>query len=574
MRLPVALSLSVSLLLTTMPSYSASLAADAGDDAGQPTVGPAGMAAPPTISGPEAASELKGWYDDTSANCGGAGRPGLLCSGVLFRATGDSGASLPWDPAADAIVRGGQSFSWIRSDHNFATALNDRPNGYIFYPTFKIPEGKLNNIKALCAFPRGATTNSRTEQGCGTLNAAPATRPCVSQGINTADDWLKSYLPGDSVNICGWNIREGAGNTATWFSAAVAAHQGLPESGAWRGFNEVIMSAWKAGEGATLPIHSFFYISGKPDGLTNARRDQTRYHDAFGQVIPIVKITLPTTKAGKAAFAYSKDDQAVNPDTPDTQLRTWYEKTSANCGGTGQIAVLCSGVLFRATGDSGTSLPWDPSADAITRGGQSFSWIRTDHNFATPLNDRPNGYIFYPTFEVPEGKLNNIEVLCIFPRGANTNSRTEQGCGTLNANIDTRPCAAQGINTANEWLSKYLPATSANVCGWNVRRGAGGTAAWFTAAIGAHQGLPEAGAWRGFNEVIMAAWKAGEGAKLPIHSFFYLSGSTAGLSSAKRDQTRYHDAFGQIVPIVKVTLPTTKAGKATFAYAPADQAVK
>ncbi|AGK51619.1 bacterial Ig-like domain family protein [Burkholderia thailandensis MSMB121] len=272
--------------------------------------------------GPEAAVQLNGWYNRTDLNCGNPDRPSFQCSGVMLRATETNPAFLPWDPSPGSIQSGGVSFSWLRMDNNFSSLVFNYSNGFIFYPALDTPPGKDDNIAVLCAFPMDADTfNRNTLQGCGSNTAYPLeSRPCEEQGITTAQQWISHFNQGANKYRyqCGWNVRAGQQDTANRFYQNILARQAMSQQW-WAIQNELRLATWPTGYGANLPIQSFFYQVGKSGALANARNDQMRYYENYGQVIPIIRLTLPSTVNDKATFAYSEADQGIGePLTLDT----------------------------------------------------------------------------------------------------------------------------------------------------------------------------------------------------------------------------------------------------------------
>jgi hypothetical protein len=258
------------------------------------------------------------------------------------------------------------------------------------------------------------------------------------------------------------------------------------------------------------------------------------------------------------------------------QLTEWYNDTTRDCGSGTRPAFLCSGVLLRATDTNINFLPWDPSPNAIAKGGIAAAWLRADMNF--PSTVTPNGFIFYPDYDIPAGKM-ELAILCAFPLDGNTWERpTLQGCGQHRADPQSRPCNELGITTAQGWMGNYNAApalahpTHSHQCGWDVREGSPTTADRFYQNILARE-LLSPQHWRFVDEVIIRTWATGAGASLPIHSFFYTAGNGTALANARNDQQRYFAHYGKALPIIRLTLPSSTAGRAGFVYDPNDQAV-
>lgn len=269
---------------------------------------------PGSTAGQIALQQIQSWYNSTVQNCGTATRPAFLCSGVMIRATVSGSASFfPWDPSPAAIQSGGTSFSWLRTDENFAHLVYENANGYIFYPVLATPAGKDSNIAVYCVFPHDAGSNDRhTLQGCGAAVGYESTsRPCESQGIETAAQWNRHFsaITGNKHwGQCGWSVREGEAGATRRFYESILARQGL-DATSWNVQNEIRLATWRTGYGASLPIRAFFYVTNVAGTLALAQSDQNRYYAAYGQVIPIIRLLLPTSKAGKATFGYAAGDQ-------------------------------------------------------------------------------------------------------------------------------------------------------------------------------------------------------------------------------------------------------------------------
>ncbi|QXH54565.1 hypothetical protein [Pseudomonas maumuensis] len=284
----------------------------------QQRLGPSTLPANLGTRGPEAARQLKAWYDATPSDCGGADKPSHMCSGIMLRGTASRPDYPSWDPSESAIELGGVSFSWLRRDHTFDSIWENR-NGLIFYPHQQIPAGKLRNVQVLCSFPSNADSWRRpTQQGCGPIeHDSPLTDPCETQGIVSADAWLDKYTDLVTTNrICGWNQRPGSGAVADWFATSVDAHQRLPTV-RWRIFDELLLSAWQRGQGAILPIQSFFYPADQLESRAKAQRDQTTYYAQYGQLLPLIRLALPKSKDHPAVISYLEGDQAVGPGVPN-----------------------------------------------------------------------------------------------------------------------------------------------------------------------------------------------------------------------------------------------------------------
>jgi hypothetical protein len=314
--LPLVMGLSATFLPLPVSVPGGLWIAQAQADSQQPAADSSEIARMLTVLGPEAAAQLQQWYDQTPENCGGPDQPGYLCSGVLLRATEANIEYFPWDPGQSSIDKGSVSFSWIRKDNSFSTPFA-RPNGFILYPPHEAPPEKDRSLTVLCTFPTNAFTNTRPErQGCGARSgSAIDTDFCQSLNIETAQQWIGRYEINQmrNGNICGWDLRVEPDQSVKWFNASSEAHQALPNDALWSVNNEVLLSVWQPGAGASLPLQSFFYSTGNARGRVNAQLDQIRYYRAFRQVLPIIQMKLPASKGEQASFSYDVRDQAVGP---------------------------------------------------------------------------------------------------------------------------------------------------------------------------------------------------------------------------------------------------------------------
>ncbi|URL59765.1 hypothetical protein IM816_06650 [Luteibacter flocculans] len=260
------------------------------------------------LEGEKAVADLRRWYQDTRSDCGGSTAPAFLCTGLMLRST-TSGNFLPWNPNPSST---GVSFSWLRADTNFADLVFNYTNGFIFYPKNEGVAG-TGIINVLCVFPMDSDTSSRADNGCGAHPATGASsRPCEEQGINDGATWFSHFNALSASNKytgqCGWSVRAGQPNTANRFTAFVQGRSRMPLPW-WAIQNELRIASWA--QNSQVPIRAFFYESGSATGLANARSDQLRYQNTFGSFAPIVRLTLPSSQGGQAAFTYATADQAV-----------------------------------------------------------------------------------------------------------------------------------------------------------------------------------------------------------------------------------------------------------------------
>ncbi|WP_143071666.1 hypothetical protein [Pseudomonas sp. NFACC39-1] len=271
-----------------------------------------------SLQGPAMADELRRRYQDTRTDCGSANRPAFLCSGIVLRGTSHS-ENKPydaWDPSDTAIRVGGTSFSYIRSDFNMKRLAFAYDKGYIFFPYMDTPANKLK-IEILCFFPLDGQSDHRSDKGCGANREAPiVSEPCGLQNINTAEQWRDHYVKyPQSIKRCGFDVSKTSSvpTAAVFRQALLTAPLVFPLT--FDKPNDIKLTTWPTGVPDQLPIEAFIYTLNT--GISSVQHDQRRFHDLTGIVLPIIKITLPSTFQGQATFEYRDADQAVLPETPE-----------------------------------------------------------------------------------------------------------------------------------------------------------------------------------------------------------------------------------------------------------------
>ncbi|WP_237150719.1 MULTISPECIES: halovibrin HvnC [unclassified Pseudomonas] len=272
-----------------------------------------------TSTGSAVAARLQALYNDKKAYCGVTSAPAFLCSGVTLRVTRQDNNYHVWDPSPTSVRTGGVHVSYLRADSNFSKMAWSNPkensNGYILYPFLEQPAGKLH-LHYLCAFPVDAWGWYRQAPGCGPSSNYPTqSRACNTIGITTGERWLQHWnTPGVSPSLyqCGFDTRDAMNvQGAQGFIESLRAKILLGN----RGFteqNDLIIATWAQGQQNVLPIMAFFYIAGSPPvGLTDARWNQRDLYNWTNPriVVPIIRVTLPTTANEKARFEYIDADQ-------------------------------------------------------------------------------------------------------------------------------------------------------------------------------------------------------------------------------------------------------------------------
>jgi uncharacterized lipoprotein YehR (DUF1307 family) len=257
-------------------------------------------------------------------------------------------------------------------------------------------------------------------------------------------------------------------------------------------------------------------------------------------------------------------------------LNGQYADIRQNCGNASLPAVLCSGVMLRATINGTGYRAWNPSPLSQQNGGVSFFYLRKDAAFKAFPSIYPNtsGIVFFPTQQRPAGTV-DIPVLCFFPLDGGSDIRTDQGCGvSSNYPSVSRSCELQGITTAAGWLTHYNQGSGVQkyqrACSFNVRLSQGAAAAnAFSQGILAMK-LLGTDSFNTWDEIRLATWPQNIHTTIPIKAFFYTSN---GLANARYNQQDFYKYSSKAIPIIKLTLPRTTAESAQFEFIKADQVV-
>ncbi len=256
-------------------------------------------------------------------------------------------------------------------------------------------------------------------------------------------------------------------------------------------------------------------------------------------------------------------------------LQQRYADTVANCGLASMPAFLCSGVLLRGTVYSPLYHVWDPSPGSVSSGGVSFSYLRSDAKFRELSVGTVDGFIVTPWLQATHQY--HLQVQCAFPIDGYSDQRSERGCGPSTSYPGSSDlCHRQNIVTAAQWKVHFesIPASGRNrqlhQCAFSVRDSDESYAANnFYQSLAAQRAISSLAP----NELRVQTWPAGIGATLPVEAFFYIQGSTAGLSSARNNQLDFYNSTRRAVPVIRLVLPTSTSASAQFTYNVGDQLV-
>lgn len=251
-------------------------------------------------------------------------------------------------------------------------------------------------------------------------------------------------------------------------------------------------------------------------------------------------------------------------------LRFRYELKARDCGSDNEPAILCSGILMRGTVTNPKYHAWNPNP-ASTKGSVSFSWLRMDSQFHKMHERYTHGFVFLPPMQAR--RTHPIEVLCAFPKDAQTDRRDNLGCGAHDMYPQTsRICPEQNVHSAADYVAYFRPVPSYGyVCGFPVANGTPNAAKHFRDYMETVRALGRT-TFHDWSEVLVREWAQDAHATLPIEAFFYQNDQ--GLDGARLDQADFHATSGRWVPIIRFEMPATVSDRARFSYTAEDQALR
>ncbi|WP_158467706.1 hypothetical protein [Pseudomonas putida] len=247
-----------------------------------------------------------------------------------------------------------------------------------------------------------------------------------------------------------------------------------------------------------------------------------------------------------------------------------------NCGALSMPAVLCTGVIARATDDPRF---WVPQEKNITSGAISASYLRNDAKFKTLVFGRNRGFTLLP---VLLNRPNNqtYEVLCAFPNDGGTDNRNDRGCGDHVLNPEVQDyCDVLGIMTGDDWNKRFRSdkVLYSEICAFDIRdRRDAHAGPAFMASIDARN-LGGETLFAVQNELRIATWGNNPPFDPPVESVFYTTppvSDTSGLEGARAEQIEWWLAARQYLPLVKLNLPQTMAANPSFGFDTADQVIQ
>ncbi|MHC6227509.1 hypothetical protein ACYU03_22520 [Pseudomonas sp. X10] len=257
-------------------------------------------------------------------------------------------------------------------------------------------------------------------------------------------------------------------------------------------------------------------------------------------------------------------------------LQRRYDSSVQSCG-KDSPAYDCSGIILRSTGFTEGWHAWDPSDSSIESGGVSFTYLRQDATFTDYVIGH-SGLVFHASGEVPDGKK-SIDVLCSYPVNADTNWRTQNGCGGRRGEEEIgRPCGEQGVIKASQWMTHFIEVArrqARNQCGFSLGpdKVTRAEAIYnFSQSMEARLLFKQQGLIN--NELRLALWPRGIPDQLPLQAIFYgwAGAASKALEDAMNIQRDFYVQSGGIkLPVIRIEHNVD--GRMLFMYREQDQSI-
>ncbi|WDY59154.1 hypothetical protein [Pseudomonas sp. PSKL.D1] len=279
------------------------------------TLGTRSVVQPQNVAdGPAVAQALTNRYNDTTKYCAGQ-NPAYYCNGVMLRITTYSPNYRSWEPSPQSQALRSVSYSFLRRDGKFKSLAFEGSNGLILFSLETTPSHKFK-VKPMCIYPNDGWTNNSTGTRCGVgQTQVPTERRCPWVGVAWAAEWVAKYVGVgyEGPTICAYNVdtsMEGSAMAAIWLGESQKVKE-MASSDSDKRFtqqNELIIAAVSGAQppAREWPIQAFFYTNNT--GLVAAKLDRADYENHGGERLPLIKVTLPLTRAQDAKFEYIEDD--------------------------------------------------------------------------------------------------------------------------------------------------------------------------------------------------------------------------------------------------------------------------
>lgn len=278
---------------------------------------------------------------------------------------------------------------------------------------------------------------------------------------------------------------------------------------------------------------------------------------------------LPMLALGMSAFSPSAISGSI-----DETLYRLYEDTRDNCGNSNRPAVLCSGLLLRSMNyQEGKSLLHISDGEKQSEG-ISLSYLRRDVGFGTVFRNYKTGFILRPDFDIPATE-NRYDVYCSYPMIADSNNRSENGCGDNHTTAQIEKyCDELDAESLVGWLRNYT-GTDKEQCAFDLRPGVkSNRAEAFMSSLNLRLTPALQNKFSTPNEIRINEWGR-EPETLPhIMSFYHIDESELdGLSDIRHFQSEWYTLTGKRVPIARLILPAAQGNRAKFDFSENDQLI-
>ncbi len=268
-----------------------------------------------------------------------------------------------------------------------------------------------------------------------------------------------------------------------------------------------------------------------------------------------------------------------------------YNTFAEDCGDSSKPAYQCSGVVIRGIRIAAQPKPWVHRDKDKNKGVISFAYIRNDTNFKLPTDVYQSGIIINSNFE------EKTAIRCASPLDFNTDARSgsEFNCGKSNekqltsTDFTIKDCQDWGINTADKWLSTFIPVlretkritgdlgqAPGQLCSFTMTNTNDdkfkNRADYFKLYADIRNGIPNdlKPTWWN-NEIVVDAWNDAKATNAPIEAFYYNFGDKKGLRDAQSFQNNYYADTQTILPIIAIDFEGNKDGTSNFYFSVHDQ---
>lgn len=278
-------------------------------------------------------------YSNTVDECKGANgepNPASDCSGLLVRGTqrpeengGKAGDYFVWNDSKGVKDRGATAVTYMREDIVFDDIVvykdqwRNYNSGIILTPVDHVAPGEAKP-HVLCVGPADLWADERDDKGCGDNQKTPEVeKSCQESGVD-GSNWVdKHFIQNMTQNTeliggksCSFSLQNMSNAERTkafkeFLKARRAMQNVANQDTAFTSYTEARVPST---EDNTRSVLAFFYSD--DSALDGARQNQQEYKTVTGKDVPVIKITYPKDKYGKATFSCATDstDTPVKPE--------------------------------------------------------------------------------------------------------------------------------------------------------------------------------------------------------------------------------------------------------------------